>query len=68
MLMSHDRIQLAEHGGHMDLSRRWAYLFPNPMKLMIRKGTTAKSRRAPEDFAALKKALLDDDVVVTMEE
>lgn len=65
ILVSHDRTQLAEFGGHIDLSRQWAYHLLGQMKFVKRKVTTAKSKHVPEDLAAVKKAFLDDVVVVT---
>lgn len=63
--MSRDRTQLAEFGGHIDLSRQWAYHLLSRMKFVRRKATTAKSKYAPDDFAAVKRVFLDDVVAVT---
>ena len=69
ILMSRDRTQLAEFGGHIELSREWAYHLLRRMKFVRRKATTAKSKHTPEDFAAAKTAFLDDVVaVVTMDD
>ena len=69
ILMSSDHRQLAEFGGHIDLSRQWAYHLLNRMKFVRRKATTAKSKYCPEYFAALKRDSLNDvAAVVTMED
>ncbi len=69
IVMSRDRTQQAEFGGHIELSRQWAYHLLSRMKFVRRKATTAKSKHTPEDFAAVKKAFLDDVVaVVTMDD
>ena len=67
--MAVDRQQLAEFGGHIKLSREWAYHLLARMKFVRRKATTAKTKHTPEDFAAVKTAFLDDVVAVaTMED
>ena len=68
-LLSIDRTQLAEFGGHIHLSREWAYKLLHLMNFVKRKATIAKSKHAPEDFARLKQVFLDEVVgVVEMEE
>ena len=67
--MSRDRTQLAEFGGHIQLSRQWAYLLLSRTNFVKRKATTAKSKHTPADFAAAKEAFLNDVVaVVTMDD
>ena len=69
VLLSSDRSKLAEFGGHIDLSRQWAYHLLDRMKFVRRKATTSKSKHIPIDFAKLKEAFLDDiRAVVNMEE
>ncbi len=69
IVMSRDCTHLAEFGGHIELSRQWAYHLLSRMKFVRRKATTAKSKHTPADFAAVKKAFLDDVVaVVTMDD
>lgn len=69
IVMSRDRTQLAEFGGHIQLSRQWAYHLLSRMNFVRRKATTAKSRHTPTDFAAVKEAFLNDVVaVVTMDD
>ena len=69
ILLSIDRTQLAEFGGHIHLSGEWAYKLLHLMNFVKRKATTAKSKHAPEDFARLKQVFLDEVVgVVEMEE
>ena len=69
ILLSCDKTILAEFGGHVQLNRHWAYTLLKCMKFVQRKVTTAKSKHAPVDFAALTKAFLADMVAtVTMEE
>ena len=63
------RTQLAKFGGHICLSREWAYKLLHRMKFVKRKATTAKSKYAPDDFARVKQAFLNEVVqVVEMEE
>ena len=54
ILQSIDRTQLAEFGGHICLSREWAYKLLQRMNFVKRKATTAKSKCDPDDFARLK--------------
>ena len=69
ILHSIDRNQLAEFGGHIQLSREWAYKLLRRMNFIKRKATTANSKHAPEHFARLKQAFLDEVVgIVEMEE
>ena len=69
ILQSIDWTQLAEFGGHIRLSREWAYKLLRRMNFVKRKATTAKSKYAPDDFARVKQAFLDEVVqVVEMEE
>ena len=69
ILLSYDRIQLAEFGGHAELNRHWAYSLLSRMKFVKRKVTTAKSKHLIAGFAQLKEAFLDDVVAtVQMEE
>ena len=69
ILLSCDKMKLAEFGGHVQLNRHWAYALLKRMKFVQRKATTAKSKHAPMDFAQLKKSFLADVVAtVTMEE
>ena len=69
ILLSCDKTKLVEFGGHVQLNRHWVYVLLRRMKFVQRKATTAKSKHAPVDFAALKKAFLADVVAtVTMEE
>ena len=63
-LMLHDHTQLAEFSGHIELSRQWAYHLLGQMKFVRRKATTAKSKHTPKDFAAMKRAFLDDVIAV----
>ena len=69
ILLSIDQSQLVEFGGHINLSREWAYKLLHRMNFVKRKATTAKSKYTPEDFARRKQAFLDEVVgVVEMEE
>ena len=69
IVMSRDRTQLAEFGGHIQLTRQWAYHLLSCMNFVKRKATTAKSKQTPTDFAAAKAAFLNDVVaVVTMDD
>ena len=65
ILLSNDKTKLEEFGGYVQLSRHWAYALLKRMKFVHRKANTAKSKHAPVDFAALKKALLADVVLLS---
>ena len=64
ILLSIDKTQLVEFGGHTKISRHWAYKLLNRMNFVKRKATTSKSKHTPKDFARLKKAFLDEVVAV----
>ena len=69
ILLSRNRLQLAEFGGHIQLSRQWAYHLLTRMKFVRRKATTSKNKHKPADFAKVKTAFLNDVAsVVKMEE
>ena len=69
ILLSNDRSKLVEFGGHIELSRQWAYSVLARMKFVRRKATTSKSKHTPANFEQLKESFLNDVVsVVTMEE
>ena len=69
ILMATNKSLLVEFGGHLSLSRHWAYHLLNRMKFVRRKATTSKSKYKPADFAEVKERFLADVVaVVTMEE
>ena len=69
ILLTYDKSKLIEYGGHVDLSRQWAYLLLRRMNFVQRKVTTAKSKMSPTSFAKLKKEFLKDVVsTVHMEE
>ena len=50
ILMAGNCSQLAEFGGHVTLSRSWAYHLLNRMKFVRRKATTSKNKYKPTDF------------------
>ena len=66
ILLSCDRSQLGEFGGHVEVSRHWAYSLLNRMKFRKRKVTTAKSKHSIFNFTELKETFLND-VVATVE-
>ena len=67
--MALNRSLLAEFGGHITLTRHWAYHLLDRMKFVRRKATTSKSKYKPADFAEVKEQFLNDVVsIVTMEE
>ena len=69
ILLSIHQSQLVEFGGHINLSKEWAYKLLHRMNFVKRKATTAKSKYTPEDFARQKQAFLDEVVgVMEMEE
>ena len=60
---------LVEFGGHVQLSRHWAYSLLHRMKFVNRKVTTAKSKYSTTDFIRLKEEFLRAVVeTVEMEE
>ena len=65
ILLSNDEIKLVEFGGYVQLSRHWAYVLLKRMKFVHRQANTAKSKHAPVDFEALKKAFLADVVLLS---
>lgn len=69
ILMALNRSLLTEFGGHITLSRHWAYHLLDRMNFVRRKATTSKSKYKPADFAEVKEQFLNDVVsIVTMEE
>ena len=69
ILMALNKSLLPEFGGHITLSRHWAYHLLNGMNFVQRKATTSKSKYKPADFAKIKEQFLNDVVsTVTMEE
>lgn len=64
--MACERSRLVEFGGHIQLSRHWAYSFFHRMKFVKRKVTTAKSKYTDANFAKVKEAFLNE-VVTTVE-
>ena len=69
ILQSSDWTQLAAFGGHIRLSRKWVYKLLHCMNFVKRKATTAKSKYAPDDFARIKQAFLNQVVqIVGMEQ
>ena len=64
-----DRDKFVEFGGHINLSRQWAYHLLGHMNYVRRKATTSKSKHTPQKFAELKETFLNDiAAVVGMEE
>ena len=63
IVMTVDQQQLVEFGGHIKLSREWAYHLLGRMNFVKRKATTVKSKHAVEDFEAMKDTFLDDVVL-----
>lgn len=69
ILILQDKSKLVEFGGHIELSRQWAYHLLHRMNFVRRKATTSKSKHTPEDFEKVKERFLDDLVsIVEMEE
>ena len=66
IVLTCDRSLLAEFGGHVELSKHWAYSLLHRMKFVQRKVTTAKSKHTIADFTRLKEEFLQD-VVATLE-
>ena len=68
ILMALNKSLLTEFGGHITLSRHWAYHLLNRMNFVRRKATTSKSKYKPADFAKVKEQFLNDVVsIVTVE-
>lgn len=69
ILLSCDRGKLMEFGGHVELTRDWAYSILSRMGFVLRKASTAKSRYMVHQFKELKKTFLDNvRTTVEMEE
>ena len=69
ILLSIDKTKLVQFGGHIKISKHWAYKLLARMNFVKRKATTSKSKHSPEDFVELKRAFLEEVVaVVKMEE
>ena len=69
MFNKFDRDKLVEFGGHINLSRQWAYHLLGRMNYVRRKATTSKHKPTPQNFAELKETFLNDiAAVVGMEE
>ncbi len=68
LLNSCDRGSLVEYGGHIDITRSWAYSLLQRMGFVKRKCTTSKSKHTSADFEEMKKSFLADVVsMVKME-
>ena len=66
IILSHDRSQLVEYGGHINLNLNRAYSLLKRMNFVKRKSTTAMN---VEEFAALKEEFLSNvEATVDMEE
>ena len=69
IILTQDRSQLIELGGHIELTQAWAYSLLCRMKFVKRKATTAKSKFSNANFAEVKKEFLNDlAAVVELEE
>ena len=66
IVLTCDRSLLVEFGGHVELSKHWAYSLLHHMKFVQRKVTTAKSKHTNTNFTRLKEQFLQD-VVATVE-
>ena len=69
LLLSLNRGALAEYGGHIKITRHWAYSLFHRMKYVQRKVTTSQSKYTATNFAEVKQKFLNDVVeTVEMEE
>lgn len=69
ILQACNRSQLVENGGHIRISRNWAYSMLSRMNYVKRKATTSKSKYSDADFAERKTRFLSDlNAIFTMEE
>ncbi len=59
LIIHHNRRLLQENGGHIALSKGWAFSLFDRMGFVIRKGTKA-GRKQPNDFPAIKEEYLKD--------
>jgi hypothetical protein len=59
MVLKQDRDMLAENGGHINLTKHWAYSLLKRMRYVKRRGTT-KPRCIPEKFEEIKTQFLQD--------
>ena len=57
MVMHHSPSLLPEHGGNLELGRKWAESLMSRMGLVRRKATKA-ARKKPTDFESLKAQFL----------
>ena len=57
---SYNRSRLVEFGGHVQLTRDWAYSLLSGMKFVNRKCTTAKSKLSSVVFEEVKTKFLDE--------
>ena len=69
LLLSLNRSALVEYGGHINITRHWAYSLFHRMKFVQRKATTSQSKYTATNFAEVKQQFLDTVVqIVEMEE
>ena len=66
VIAAYDQSSLVEFGGHIHLTRHWAYSLLHRMKFVQRKVTTAKSKYSVADFDKLKESFLQE-VITTVE-
>ena len=66
ILLSCDRSELVDFGGHVQLNWHWTYSLLGYIKFIKRKVTIAKSKHSVSDLTGVKKAFPDE--VVTMVE
>ena len=69
LLLSINQGELAKYGGHINITKHWAYSFFHRMKFVQRKATTSQSKYTAINFAEVKQQFLDAVVqTVEMEE
>ena len=69
LMLALNRGALAQYGGHVNITRHWAYSLFHRMKFVQRKVTTSQSKFTPTNFAEVKQQFLDAIVeTVEMEE
>ena len=66
LLLSLNQGALAEYGGHINITRHWAYSLFHRMKFVQRKGASSQSKYNVTNFAEVKRQFLDA-VVETVE-
>ncbi len=69
IILKLDKTRLAEHGGHLNLTRSWAKSLLSRMGFVKRRATTKQSNVPIREFEKIKKSFLEEiDTHVQLEE